>query len=81
MGLSDIVWVDGKYGSQAKTKTKQAMQLKLAGRDLWHIVGHFDIKSHIEQKHSPKISKCHKGYSLGVLVECNISAIGRYAAQ
>ena len=44
MGLSDIVWVDGRYGSQAKTKTKQAMQLKLAGHDLWHIVGHFDMK-------------------------------------
>ncbi len=31
MGLSDIVWVDGRYGTQAKTKTKHAMQLKLAG--------------------------------------------------
>ncbi len=27
------VWVDGRSGSQAKTKTKQAMQLKLAGHD------------------------------------------------
>ncbi len=44
MGLSDIVWVDGMSGSQAKTKTKQAMQLKLAGHDLWHIVSHFDMK-------------------------------------
>ena len=33
MGLSDIVWVDGRYGSPAKTKTKQAMQLKLAVRE------------------------------------------------
>ncbi len=44
MGLSADVWVDGRYGSQAKTKTKQAMQLKLAEHDLWHIVGHFDMK-------------------------------------
>ncbi len=44
MGLSDIVWVDSRYGSKAKTKTKQAMQLKLAGHDLWHIIGHFDMK-------------------------------------
>ncbi len=43
-----------------------------------NIVGHFDMKSHIEQKKSRIFSKCHKGYSLGVLVECNISAIGRY---
>ncbi len=27
MGLSDIVWVDGRYGSQAKMKTKHAMQI------------------------------------------------------
>ncbi len=45
MGLSDIVWVDGRSESQAKTKTKQAMQLTLAGHYLWHIVSHFDIKS------------------------------------
>ncbi len=31
MGLSDIVWVDGRYGSPAKKKTKHAMQFKLAG--------------------------------------------------
>ncbi len=35
---------DDRSVSQAKTKTKQPMQLKLAGRDLWHIVGHFDMK-------------------------------------
>ncbi len=51
MGLSDIVWVDGRYGSKAKTKTKQAMQLKLAGHDLWHIIGHFDMKNkNVDQK-------------------------------
>ncbi len=33
LGLSVDVWVDGRSGSLAKTKTKQAMQLKLAGRD------------------------------------------------
>ncbi len=44
MGLSADVWVDGKSGSQVKMKTKQAMQLKLAGHDLWDIVGHFDMK-------------------------------------
>ncbi len=32
IGLSDIEWVDGRSGYQAKTKTKQAMQLKLAER-------------------------------------------------
>ncbi len=32
MVLSDIVWVDDRYGSQAKTKTRQTMQLKLAGQ-------------------------------------------------
>ncbi len=53
MGLSDIVWVDGRSGSQAKTKTKQTVQLKLAGHDLWHIVGHFDIKSEMFWK-NPK---------------------------
>ncbi len=31
MGLSDIVWVDGRYGSPAKTRIKHAMQFKLAG--------------------------------------------------
>ncbi len=47
MGLSDIVWVDGRYGSRAKTKTRHAMHLKLAGQYLWHIndiVSHFDMK-------------------------------------
>ncbi len=43
-GLSDIVWVDGRSGSQAKMKTIHAMQLKLAAHDLWHVVGHFDMK-------------------------------------
>ncbi len=69
------MWVDG---SQAKTKTKQAMQLKLAGHDLWHVFGHFDMKMSYEQKNSPIFSKCHKGYSLGVLVYCDISATVRY---
>ncbi len=64
MGLSDIVWVDGRSGSQAKTKTKQAMQLKLAGHDLWHVVGHFDMKTNIEQKIIQKVSKCHKDIAL-----------------
>ncbi len=44
MGLSDIEWVDGRSSSQAKTETKQAMKLKLAGHDLWRIVDHFDMK-------------------------------------
>ncbi len=44
MGLSDTVWVDGRSGSQTKTKTKQAMQISLAEHDLWHIIGHFDMK-------------------------------------
>ncbi len=44
MGLNDIVWVDGRSGSQAKTKTKQAMQLKLAGHDLCHVIGRFNMK-------------------------------------
>ncbi len=43
MGLSDIVWVDGRSGSEDKTKTKQAM--------------HFDIKRSYEQKHMEKL-KC-----------------------
>ncbi len=30
MGLSDIAWVDCRSDSQAKTKTKQSMVLKLA---------------------------------------------------
>ncbi len=50
LGLSADVWVDGRHGTQAKTKTKQAMQFKLAGHDLWHIVGHFDMK----KSHEPK---------------------------
>ncbi len=49
---------DGRSGSQAKTKTKQVMQLKLAGHDLWHIVGHFDMKKSYEQKMCLK--KCNE---------------------
>ncbi len=41
---STFVWVDGRNGSQAKTKTKHGMQLKLTGHDLWHIDSHFDMK-------------------------------------
>ncbi len=78
MGLSDIVWVDVRCGSQAKTKTKQAMQLKLAGHDLWRIVGHFDMEKSHEQTKFKIFSKCHKGYSLGVLVHCDISVTVRY---
>ncbi len=56
VNIVDNVWVDGRSGSQAKTKTKtkQAMQLKLAGHDVWHIVGHFDMKKNIEQKNPEK---------------------------
>ncbi len=50
------VWVDGRSGSQTKTKTKQATQLKLAGHGLWHIVGHFDMKKCHVLKISQNIS-------------------------
>ncbi len=34
MGLSDIVWVDSRSGSQAKTKTKHYYLLKLCNSNL-----------------------------------------------
>ncbi len=66
--------------TQAKTKTKQAMQLKFAGHDSCNniIVGHFVMEKSHEQKKFKTFSKCHKGYSLGVLVHCDISATVRY---
>ncbi len=68
IGLSVDVWVDVRSGSQAKTKTTQAMQLTPVARYLWHIVGHFDMKKLHVLKTSKKMFKCHKGYSLiGVL--------------